>query len=115
MRACNAEDCEFCDPPRPRPEDGRIVVDRGANDMVVKSATVSLSTSSITHEPRLDSLKSRSRMLARREACVPHFRGGVKSSGIYSGVATIGKSDVYANTANFGFCDSTNAYQAANR
>lgn len=33
MRACRADDCEFCDPPSPRPEEGRIVVGRGANDM----------------------------------------------------------------------------------
>ena len=35
MRACRAEDWEFCEPPRPRPEEGRMVVVRGAKDIVV--------------------------------------------------------------------------------
>jgi len=34
MRAWRAEDWEFCEPPRPRPEEGRMVVCRGAKDIV---------------------------------------------------------------------------------
>jgi hypothetical protein len=57
MRACRAEDCEFCEPPRLSPEEGRIVVDRGAKDIVARCEVVVLVV--LSHASFVDCLRSR--------------------------------------------------------